>query len=141
MATPESSFLGTGWSFPPTFSLLTYSVDMVSDDQDIRESLWVLFSTSLGERIMLPGYGSQLWLMIFQNITNTLMTQLADMVRQAVLYWEARIDVDDVVVQPDATVAGLILITVYYTIRKTNARNNLVFPFYIQEGTIPQGTP
>ncbi|MGA9997457.1 MAG: GPW/gp25 family protein [Pyrinomonadaceae bacterium] len=141
MATPESSFLGTGWSFPPTFSRLDYSVAMVSDDQDIRESLWVLFSTSLGERIMLPGYGSQLWLMIFQNITNTLMTQLADMVRQAVLYWEARIDVDDVVVQPDATVAGLILITVYYTIRKTNARNNLVFPFYIQEGTIPQGTP
>ncbi|HZE68838.1 MAG TPA: GPW/gp25 family protein [Pyrinomonadaceae bacterium] len=141
MENSESSFLGTGWSFPPTFSRQTYSVDLVSDDQDIRESLWVLFCTATGERLMLPDYGSLLWKMVFQNITNTLMTQLADMVRQAVLYWEARIDVDDVAVQPDATVAGLVLITVNYTIRKTNARNNLVFPFYIQEGTIPMETP
>ena len=137
MGNPESSFLGTGWSFPPTFSRLDYSVELVSDEQDIRESLWILFCTSLGERIMLPNYGSQLWRMVFQNVTNTLMTQLADIVRQAVLDWEARINVDDVVVQPDATVAGLVLIDLYYTIAKTNARNNLVFPFYIQEGTIP----
>jgi phage baseplate assembly protein W len=141
MGNPENSFLGAGWSFPPTFSRRTYSVDMVSDDQDIRESLWILFCTSIGERIMVPDYGSLLWKMVFQNITNTLMTQLADIIRQAVLYWEARIDVDDVAVQPDATVAGLVLITVSYTIRKTNARNNLVFPFYIQEGTIPVETP
>lgn len=114
---------------------------MVSDEQDIRESLWILFSTSLGERIMLPQYGSQLWKMVFQNITTTLMTQLDDIVRQAVLYWEPRIDVDDVDVQPDPTVPGLVLITLYYTIRQTNARNNLVFPFYIQEGTIPVGGP
>ena len=141
MGNPESSFLGTGWSFPPTFSRQTYSVDLVSDDQDIRESLWVLFSTSIGERIMLPEYGSLLWKMVFQNITNTLMMQLADIVRQAILYWEARINVDDVVVKPDASVAGLVLITVNYTIRKTNARNNLVYPFYIQEGTIPIESP
>ena len=141
MKNPESSFLGTGWSFPPTFSQLSYSVEMVSDDQDIRESLWVLFSTSLGERIMMPDYGSQLWRMVFQNITTTLMTQLADIVRQAVLYWDARIDVDDVLVEQDATVVGLVLITVAYTIRKTNARNNLVFPFYTQEGTIPLEVP
>lgn len=137
MATLERSFLGTGWSFPPTFSRLTYSVNMVSDDQDIRESLWILFSTGLGERIMLPEYGTQLWRMVFRNVTTTLLTQLANIVRQAILYWEARITVDDVKVQPDAKVAGLVLITVNYTIRKTNARNNLVFPFYLQEGTIP----
>ncbi len=141
MENPEAAFLGTGWSFPPTFSRYTYSVDMVSADQDIRESLWILFSTSLGERIMLPQYGSQLWKMVFQNISTTLMTQLEDIVRQAVLYWEARIDVDEITVQPDATVAGLVLITVNYTIRRTNARNNLVYPFYIQEGTIPMEGP
>ena len=141
MVNPEAAFLGTGWSFPPTFSRYTYSVDMVSADQDIRESLWILFSTSLGERIMLPQYGSQLWKMVFQNISTTLMTQLEDIVRQAVLYWEARIDVDEITVQPDATVAGLVLITVNYTIRRTNARNNLVYPFYIQEGTIPMEGP
>ena len=141
MTNPERSIIGSGWSFPPTFSRQNYTIKMVWDDQDIKESLWILFSTTLGERIMLPKYGSQLWQMIFQNITTTLITQLADIVRQAILYWEARINVDQVSVQPDATVNGLVLITVYYTIRKTNTRSNLVYPFYIQEGTIPVETP
>lgn len=141
MENPENSFLGSGWSFPPTFSRLTYSVEMVSDEKDIRESLWILFSTQLGERLMVPEYGCQLWRMVFKNLTTTLTTQLANIVRQAILYWEARINVDQITVLPDATVPGLVLITVDYTIRKTNARNNLVFPFYIQEGTIPVETP
>lgn len=136
-----TSFLGTGWSFPPTFSRIDYSVVMVSDAQDIRESLWVLFSTLLGERIMVPEYGSQIWEMVFQAINTTLMSRLREMVRQAIRNWEPRITVDEISVQPDASVAGLVRITVFYTIRKTNTRDNLVYPFYIQEGTIPVQAP
>lgn len=139
MADPETLFLGRGWSFPPTFSRLTYGVDMVSDDQDIKESLRVLFETQMGERVMLPQYGTLLWQMVFRNVDTTLLTQLEEMVRQAILYWEARITVNDVTARPDASVAGLILINVSYTIRTTNARNNFVYPFYIDEATIPVG--
>jgi phage baseplate assembly protein W len=141
MGDADYSFLGTGWSFPPTFSRQSYSVEMVSDDLDIRQSLWILFSTSVGERVMLPEYGSRLWQMLFRNITTTLMTQIEDIVRNAVLYWEPRIDVDSVVVQPDASQVGLVLITLSYTIRKTNARSNLVYPFYLLERTIPTDAP
>ncbi len=141
MNDPEHLFLGTGWGFPPTFSRHSYSVEMVSDDLDIRQSLWILFSTSVGERVMLPEYGSRLWQMLFRNITTTLMTQIEEIVRNAVLYWEPRIDVDKVSVQPDANEVGLVLITLTYTIRKTNARNNLVYPFYLLEKTIPTDTP
>ncbi len=137
MENPEKAVLGTGWSFPPTFSRVTRSVSMVSAEQDIRESLGILFSTSLGERIMVPDYGSQLWKMVFRGITTTLRTQLEDIVRQAVLRWEPRIDVDEISVEPDAGVDGLVRITVYYTVRATNARNNYVYPFYLREGTIP----
>lgn len=139
MANPETLFLGTGWSFPPTFSRLTYSVEMVSDDNDIQESLRILFQTQMGERVMLPQYGTLLWQMVFRSITTTLMTELEEMVRQAILYWEARIIVNNITVQPDASVAGLVLIVVDYTIRTTNARNNLVYPFYVNEATIPVG--
>jgi phage baseplate assembly protein W len=141
MDTPEQSFLGTGWSFPPTFSRATLSVDMVSDDIDIRQSLWVLFSTSLGERIMLPGYGTQIWRMVFRAINTTLITQLADMVSQAILYWEPRIDVIDIGVTSDASQDGRVLIAVDYMIRRTNTRSNLVYPFYLQEATIPAQAP
>jgi phage baseplate assembly protein W len=131
------SFLGTGWSFPPTFSRSTGTVIMVSDEKDIQESLWLLMSTIPGERVMLPQYGCDLWQMVFRNMNTTLTTELRDYVRTAILYWEPRIQVDEVAVQPDASDDGLILITVAYTIIKTNTRSNLVYPFYVNEGTIP----
>lgn len=138
MQNPESAILGTGWSFPPTFSRSSASVEMVSDDTDIRQSLRILFSTYLGERIMLPRYGSQLGKMVFRAITTTLLSELRDDVRQAILNWEGRIDVDRVTAEPDASVSGLVNITVYYTIRQTNARNNLVYPFYLEEATLAE---
>src|SRR3954464_4149020 len=105
------------------------AVVMVSDDKDIRESLWILFSTSLGERVMLPQYGCQLWRMVFRAINTTLTTEPKDMIAQAILMWEPRITVDTISVTPDDTLNGLLRIEVGYTIRKTNVRSNLVYPF------------
>jgi uncharacterized protein len=138
MANVENSFLGTGWSFPPTFMRTDYSVVMVKDEADVRESLWILLSTLLGERVMVPTYGTDLYRMVFRALTATLQTQIADMVQQAVLYWEPRITVESVTASPDATLDGQVLIGITYVIDKTNARNNLVYPYYKQEMTLPQ---
>lgn len=138
MKSKESAFIGTGWSFPPTFSRANSSVVMVSNDQDIQESLKVLFSTALGERIMLPTYGADLWSQVFKSVTTAYKSQLADYVYTAIVNWEARIDVDDVQITEDDNVDGLLMILVSYTIRQTNSRSNLVYPFYIGEGTLPQ---
>ena len=35
----EKSFLGTGWSFPPTFHIESKGVQMVSDEVDIKQSI------------------------------------------------------------------------------------------------------
>ena len=135
------AYLGTGWSFPPTFSRIDDCVLMVSDERDVRESLWILFSTMLGERIMVPEYGTGLRRMVFHNITASAITGIRNLVHKAILRWEPRITVDEVAVQPDATVDGLVLITVYYSVRKTNARNNFVYPFYHREATTPVPGP
>lgn len=134
-------FLGTGWSFPPTFSRHTLAIDMVSDDVDIQQSLGVLFGTALGERIMVPGYGSQLGSLVFSNLTRSVATEIEDDVRTAILYWEPRIEVLEVSVAPDVTRDGVLRISIEYLIRQTNTRSNLVFPFYLQEGTLPAQSP
>jgi hypothetical protein len=36
---------------------------------------------------------------------------------------------------------GILDIEINYAIRTTNARSNLVYPFYLQEGTIPAVGP
>jgi len=137
----NNDFLGTGWSFPPTFSRLSYSVEMVSDEKDIHESLWVLFSTQLGERVMVPQYGSTLTQMVFRTLNTTLTTQLKNAVWQAILNWEPRITVDAIDVDIDSTSYGIALVGVAYTIRRTNTRSNMVYPFYYAEATIPSNVP
>ena len=136
MADPDAQFLGTGWKFPPEFSKESFSVQMVSGVEDIRESLWVLLSTAPGERVMVPEFGCALWRMVFEQLDLTTMTEMQEIVGRAILNWEPRITVDNVVVEADPTVAGLVLIRVAYTIRATNSRSNLVYPFYASEATI-----
>ena len=137
MAGRDKAFLGTGWSFPPTFSRGQGGVDMVSDGQDIHESLWILLSTTLGERIMVPNYGCQLWEMVFSSMTTTLATQIRDILSQAILYWEPRIEVENIAIEENAALSGQLDISVSYVIRKTNTRSNLVYPFYLHEASIP----
>ncbi len=137
----KTDFLGTGWSFPPTFNPYSTTVEMVSDETDIHQSLIILFSTRLGERIMVPQYGTPLERTIFKSLTTTLISQIKNIVEQAVLNWEARINVDDVQVTQDVRDMDLVLINLIYTIRRTNARSNLVYPFYLKQGTIPAKSP
>ena len=86
-------------------------------------------------------FGSAIWEMVFQSINTTLTTQIADLVQQAILYWEPRIDVLYVNVTPAAGQSGVVLIEVSYLVRGTNTRNNLVYPFYLQEGTLAAALP
>ena len=60
MNNPANTFLGTGWAFPPTFDINTASVELVKNLDDINQSLNILLSTSLGERVMQPRYGCNL---------------------------------------------------------------------------------
>lgn len=132
----DTSFLGTGWAFPPSFDRARGTAVMTSGDRNIRECLWVLFSTSLGERIMAPTYGSNLDRSVFDALTETLVNDIASIVRKAVLEWEPRIEVLKVTVTPVRYDAGEVAIAVEYLVRQTNTRNNLVYPFYLSEATL-----
>ena len=141
MADRDAHFLGTGWKFPPAFSQSSAGVEMVSAAEDIRESLWILLSTSPGERVMVPEFGCALWQMLFQKLDVTAITEIQELITRAILNWEPRVTVDEVTVVSDPGVAGLVNIYLAYTIRRTNTRSNLVYPFYIHEATIAPPAP
>jgi len=128
-------FLGTGWSFPPTFDNNTNSVTMTSDDVDIQLSLQILLATRRGERVMVPGYGCNLDEMVFEPITTTFKTYIGEMIKTAILYYEPRIDLNSVSIDDSQSTNGIIIITLTYTVRTTNSRFNFVYPYYINEGT------
>jgi len=129
------SFLGTGWSFPPVFDAATDVLELVSEEADIQQSLQILLSTRKGERIMLPDYGCNLDEMMFETMTTTFKTYIREMIRNAILLYEARIDLNAVTIDDSREAEGVILIIVQYTVRTTNSRFNFVYPFYKNEGT------
>lgn len=127
------SFLGTGWSFPPAFDPQLGIVQMTSDEADIQCSLEILLSTRLGERVMQPTYGCNLDEMLFEPLTTTLKTYIADLIRTAILYHEPRITANKIDMTESNDLEGLVLIKLEYTVKATNSRYNYVYPYYKNE--------
>jgi uncharacterized protein len=130
----SKSFLGRGWGFPPEFNRATKAVNMLDDEADIKSSLEILLSTRLGERVMVPDYGCNLDELLFKPLTLTLKTFVIDLIKTAILYYEPRIDINKIAIDPTDELEGVLLINLEYTVRATNSRKNMVYPFYKAEG-------
>lgn len=131
----DRGFLGTGWAFPPAFDTSGKQAVMASGEQDVAESLRILLGTTPGERVMQPTYGCSLKRLVFEYIDESRITEIKDLVSQAVLFFEPRVTLESVSVDDSELFHGLLRVQLDYTIRTTNNRHNLVFPLYQREGT------
>lgn len=129
----ERSFLGTGWSFHPEFSL-SEGILMVSEVDDIKESLEILLSTIPGERVLQPDYGCDLSLLLFEPLSTSLVTFMQDLIRRAILIYEPRVKVEGIQIET-TELEGIINIILDFTVKITNSRYNLVYPFYTEEAS------
>lgn len=129
----ENSFLGIGWSFPPSFDQASGQVQMLTGEEDIKSSLQVLLSTRLGERVMQPLFGCNMDTMVFDILDTTLKTEMKNLIQKAILFFEPRINVEKIDLDAQNEIKGFIIITVKYVVRSTNTRGNLVYPFYLSE--------
>jgi uncharacterized protein len=135
-----NSFLGTGWSFPPTFIREAGSVELVSDEEDIRQSLNILLSTTLGERVMQPRYGCDLTNYVFETMNSSVIGYLKDRVKNAILYFEPRIVAEKIEVTAAESfdlIEGKFTISIDYSIPGTNSRFNYVYDYYKNEALKP----
>ena len=130
----ENTFLGRGWSFPPAFSHGGYGVDMVDNEEDIRQSLIILLSTVKGERVMQPDYGANMDELLFERLSVSVAQRMTARIEKAILFFEPRVKVDDINFKLDAE-NGLVEIRIDYTVIATNNRRNIVYPYYLNEGT------
>jgi hypothetical protein len=84
---------------------------------------------------MRPDFGAGLVTFVFEPVNATTMSLIETRVRESLIDWEPRIDLERVGVVQDDEQANLLLIDVHYRVRATNARANLVYPFYLEEGS------
>ena len=130
----DKSLLGRGWSFLPTFRREWYGVEMLHEEEDMRSSIHIIISTITGERIMQPTFGCNLQPKLFEVMNVPNIALIEKLVRDALVYHEPRIIVEEVTSEVKQQ-EGTLLITIQYTIITTNTRYNYVFPFYMNEAT------
>ena len=139
---PDNSFpfLGTGWAFPPVFNYETAKIELVSGVRDIEQSLNILLSTSLGERVMQPEYGCNLVNHVFDALDASVIGYIKDRVQNSILFYESRITVKNISVTPAGStesLEGRFTIAVEYTIPNVNSRFNYVYDYYLNEAAQP----
>ncbi len=131
----EQGFLGTGWQFPPRFNAGNGQVFMSHGEQDIQDSLKVLLGTTEGERFMLPSYGLNLQDQLFESFNVTARNLLKDKIKRTLLVYEPRINILAVELDESAIFEGKLFIQIDYIVRASNSRFNLVYPYYLHDGT------
>ena len=131
----EKMFLGSGWSFPVTFSAGNHQLEVAKFEQNINQSIDLILQTNMGERYMSPDFGSGLTKFVYRSMDETLKGEIKDTVTNSLLNNEPRIQVIDVTVDYEDLINGQVQITIDYVFNQTNTRHNYVFPFYIKEGT------
>ena len=130
----EKAFLGQGWAFPPCLES-DGEIEIVVYEEDIRQAILIILRTSRRERVMRPDFGAGLEDFLFEPLNETTMQLVKTRVEESLIDWEPRIIVEEVTVTGEQEPAGKLIIEITYRIRATNTLHNLVYPFYLQEGS------
>ncbi|QDG54909.1 GPW/gp25 family protein [Persicimonas caeni] len=124
--------LGTGWRFPVDVGGRG-GFRLAKGADAIAQSIWLIVSTSPGERMMRPEFGCAIHDFVFAPNNAGTRAAIAHHVQEALVRWEPRIDVIDVRATSDAERPNLLRVEIDYRVRANNAVHNLVYPFFLQE--------
>ena len=102
-------------------------IDMVDEQASVRQGILLLLSTIPGERVMRPGYGCDLYKLVFSPNDDTTAGLAIHYVRQALDRWESRIQVLRLDAGRSEADPGRLDITLEYQLRTTRRHENLVF--------------
>lgn len=130
----NKGFMGRGFKFPFSVDPSTNRIAMSSAEEDIEESIKIILRTNVGERVMLPEFGTAAGDFVFSDNRAERIAALESSVREALELWEPRITDIDVEADSASGTKNVVEINIRYTVRMTNNQFNMVYPFYMMEG-------
>jgi phage baseplate assembly protein W len=133
----DRSFLGKGMKFPPQINPATGRFVMVSEEESVKESIYLILMTQVSERPLRPGFGSNIMSYTFMDQNLSRLNMVSRSIQDAIANQEPRVGDIQVEIKSGAQ-RGVLLFDINYTVRNTNTRNNLVFPFYINAAAEPE---
>ena len=126
----DKEFVGQGLAFPLQVNARG-ELALVTGATDIEQSIGIILGTIPGERVMRPSFGCRAWELIFAPNNAATQSLLVAYVRQALEFWEPRIELTDVDVVPDDSDPSALLVEINYEIKTTHDQRSIVYPFYI----------
>ncbi len=129
----NKSYLGTGCKFPLQIDPATGRFMTVSGNQSVKESLYLILMTQRTERLVRPGFGSNMMDYTFMDTGTTMMSILKRDLSETILEQEPRISDLEIETQYRER-QGAVIISINYRVAGSNTRDNLVFPFYLDRG-------
>ena len=122
-------YLGRGWAFPLQTSVQG-GIQLTSEAQKVKESIWIILRTGLGERVYRPNFGSRLAELAFSPMNTDTLIRIRLYVLEALEIWEPRIIIDEVRADPDP-VRGRVDIIINYRLKNGPDIHSFVYPFYL----------
>lgn len=134
MVEESKKFLGVGWKFPVQTNK-NQNIAMSKYEEDIQESMRIILGTARGERVMRPDFGCGINEFVFESINAATLRGIKSSVWEALTLWEPRIVLTDVIISTEEIDLGKLTISIDYKVISTNNQFNLVYPFYLKEGS------
>ena len=116
--------------FPPQIDPATGRFVTVSEEESVKESVYLILMTQRTERFLRPEFGSDLMSYTFMDQNATSIHMMTRSITEQILSQEPRIR-DVSVTTDDRSRGGCLLVNIDYVLQSTNQRDNLVFPFYL----------
>jgi len=126
----DNAFLGKGVAL--SFDLDNKGgIRFSSFEESIKESIFIILSTKIGERVMNYNFGCKIHDLLFELNTASTRTMIKIYIQDALERWEKRITIKNIEIETVAN--NELLIDIEYFINDTNTIDNLVYPFYLLE--------
>lgn len=128
--TTFKELVGSGWAFPVQRDARG-EVALTSEENEIQQAIYIILSTSKGERVMRPQFGCGIHEYIFAPSNNITAAGVEIEVKSALERWEPRITLQTVRAVPSPDHVGTLYIEINYEVKSTNDARSIVFPFYL----------
>jgi phage baseplate assembly protein W len=127
---PRGDMLGRGLAFP--FRVGRHGgLVMAEGEEDVAQAIRIILSTVPGERSIRPGFGCDIHSFVFEGLDAATFGHIEKAIRRALERWEPRIIVEAIEFSTPQGDDGTLLIHITYTLRTTNSKRNLIYPFYV----------
>lgn len=128
----------SGWSFPIRIDENTGKIKTTTYERDIKESIYIILTTNIGERLGNPQFGSKVFEYMFEPINDSLISDIEIDVKKAIEKWEKRIDEINVSTSVDDASQGIVSINIKYTIKAKEKEDTIQLQISTQDGRLKE---